>query len=53
MINTEQQQCESWQLTAEGEEVVARGSHEAILFANVDPAKGTLQAELMVRVVKL
>ena len=35
-------------LTAEGSEIVEKGSHEARLFNAVDPEKGSLQAELMV-----
>jgi phenylalanyl-tRNA synthetase alpha chain len=47
VVNAEQKQSKNWQLTPEGEEVVAKGSHEAVLFSSVDPDKGTLQAELM------
>ena len=35
-------------LTAEGEEMVQYGSHEARLFNAVDPQNGSIQAELMV-----
>ena len=49
MIETEQRQFERWVLTSEGEEVVARGSHEARMFEAVDKDSGSLQAELMVQ----
>ena len=49
VISTEQRQFESWVLTAEGAEVSEQGSHEARIFAVVDPESGTLQMELMVR----
>lgn len=48
MISSEQRQFERWELTAEGEEMVQHGSHEARLFNAVDPQNGSLQAELMV-----
>ena len=48
MISTEQRQFEKWMLTAEGEEMVQYGSHEARLFNAVDPQNGSIQAELMV-----
>ena len=48
MIETEQRQFERWVLTAEGQEVVERGSHEARMFETVDKDSGSLQAELMV-----
>ncbi len=48
VIRTEQRQFENWVLTAEGEEIVEGGSHEARLFNAVDPTAGTLQTELMV-----
>ena len=48
VIKTEQRQFEKWVLTAEGTEVVERGSHEARVYDAVDPKEGTSQAELMV-----
>ena len=51
MIETEQRQFERWVLTDEGEEVVERGSHEARMFQAVDADNGSLQTELMVRVL--
>ena len=48
MISTEQRQFEKWVLTAEGEEMVQHGSHEARFFNAVDPKNGSIQAELMV-----
>ena len=36
-----------WQLTKEGEQVVVRGSHEALVFGLVDPQEGTPQPDLM------
>ena len=50
VIETEQRQFEKWVLSAEGTEVVEKGSHEARLFDAVDPKNGASQAELMVRV---
>ena len=36
-----------WQLTKEGEEVVDKGSHEAVVFGLVDPQDGSSQPDLM------
>lgn len=46
VISTNIQTVKRWQLTKEGETVVERGSHEAVVF-NLVPSQGIVQAELM------
>lgn len=46
LINSEITSRKSWELTKEGEEVAAKGSHEAVVF-NAIPKDGISQAELM------
>ena len=48
MINCEQRSFNTWSLTEEGTAVLEHGSHEAVMFAAVDPKLGTLQADIMV-----
>ena len=48
VIKCEQRSFEVWALTEEGKQVLEHGSHEAIVFAAVDPKLGTLQADVMV-----
>ena len=48
VINCEQRSFNTWSLTEEGKAVMEKGSHEAIVFAAVDPKLGTLQADVMV-----
>ena len=47
VIRAEQMEEKMWNLTQEGSEVVATGSHEARVYHAVDPDKGTPQTELM------
>lgn len=46
LINSEITSRKSWELTKEGQEVAANGSHEAIVF-NAIPKGGIPQSELM------
>lgn len=46
LLNTEQTSHKSWELTDEGKEVLANGSHEAIVFKAI-PSDGIAQADLM------
>ncbi|ESN91107.1 hypothetical protein HELRODRAFT_90419 [Helobdella robusta] len=46
VISTEQTSQTRWQLTPEGQEVMERGSHEAVVFRNV-PEGGIRQDDLM------
>ncbi|XP_022256063.1 phenylalanine--tRNA ligase alpha subunit-like [Limulus polyphemus] len=46
VITAEQRSSKQWELTKEGEEVVEKGSHEALVYYNV-PEEGISQKELM------
>lgn len=48
VIKCEQRSFDMWTLTEEGKQVLEHGSHEAVVFAAVDPKLGTLQADIMV-----
>ena len=47
VINAEQKVNKSYELTDEGRQVIAHGSHEAIVY-NAVPKEGIAQAALMV-----
>lgn len=49
VICCEQVSTKQWEVTAEGQEVIEKGSHEALVF-NAVPPEGILQAELMKQV---
>ena len=53
VINAEQQQFEKWELTPEGVQVLEFGSHEARVYNAVDRHEGTLQAQIMVKIILL
>lgn len=46
LLNATQTSHKSWELTDEGKDVLANGSHEAIVFNSI-PIDGILQADLM------
>lgn len=46
LLQTEQTSHKSWELSSEGKEVLANGSHEAVVF-NAVPSEGIAQADLM------
>lgn len=46
LLNTTQTSHKSWELTNEGKDVLANGSHEAIVFKSI-PSDGILQADLL------
>lgn len=46
LLNTEQNSHKSWGLSDEGKDVLANGSHEAVVF-NAVPSEGIAQADLM------
>ncbi|XP_006822681.1 phenylalanine--tRNA ligase alpha subunit A-like [Saccoglossus kowalevskii] len=47
VVNCEQKNYKKWELTSEGQSVVAGGSHEAVVYQAVPPDTGILQADLM------
>ncbi|KAJ8040276.1 Phenylalanine--tRNA ligase alpha subunit A [Holothuria leucospilota] len=47
IINAEQRTSKHWEVTKEGDDVIANGSHEARLFRAVPEDEGISQAELM------
>lgn len=51
MVDVEQKEYKSFQLSSEGEGVAKDGSHEAVVFSYVPQSGGILQKELMVRYV--
>ena len=46
-MDSQMETVKRWQLTKEGEEVVEKGSHEAVVFGLVDPQDGSSQPDLM------
>lgn len=46
LLNTEQTSHKSWELSSEGKEVLANGSHEAVVFHSI-PADGIAQTDLV------
>lgn len=46
LLNTEQTSHKSWELTGEGKEVLANGSHESVVY-NAIPSDGIAQPDLM------
>lgn len=46
LLQTEQTSHKSWELSVEGKEVLAKGSHEAVVF-NAVPSEGIAQPDLM------
>ena len=48
VIKCDQRSFDMWVLTEEGKQVVEHGSHEAVVFAAIDPKLGTLQTDVMV-----
>lgn len=47
VVDSQMETVKRWQLTKEGEEVVEKGSHEAVVFGLVDPQDGSSQPDLM------
>ena len=47
VVSVEQLTQKKWELTSEGSEVIAHGSHEALVYKAVPP-EGLLQTTLMV-----
>ncbi|XP_077980941.1 phenylalanine--tRNA ligase alpha subunit-like [Glandiceps talaboti] len=47
LVESEQKSYKKWELTGEGESVLANGSHEAAVYKAIPPQTGILQAELM------
>ena len=48
IIDSRQRSSKHWELTLEGKEVAANGSHEARVYNAVPAEGGILQAQLMV-----
>lgn len=46
LLNATQTSHKSWELTEEGKDVLANGSHEAIVFKSI-PNDGIIQADLL------
>lgn len=46
LLNAEQTSHKSWELSGEGKEVLANGSHEAVVFNSI-PSDGIAQPDLM------
>ncbi|XP_065907105.1 phenylalanine--tRNA ligase alpha subunit-like [Dysidea avara] len=49
LVTCEQRSFNTWSLTDEGKEVLEHGSHEAVVYASVDPTAGTLLVDIMER----
>lgn len=52
LLSAEQTSHKSWELSEEGQQVLANGSHEAVVFNSI-PSDGIAQPELMKVITKL